>query len=124
QRSLDISIPETIPKPQANRQIENHIDIRSSLTAGWHDRRPQLDVLASTLVEAEAYAQTLSFPRAGNREHDIRVSGGRGQMQVRLNVEFEIAQRLCAAPASGVRQQQVGPEPDKAADPVRLPVEN
>src|SRR5262249_13267418 len=70
---LDISTPETISEPQANRQIEHHIDVRPSFTARWHDRRPKLEVLASSLVEAEADAQTFSFPPAGDREHDICV---------------------------------------------------
>src|SRR5262249_28835395 len=121
---LDISTPETIPEPQANRQIEHHIDVRPSFPAGWHDRRPKLEVFASTLVEAEADAQTFSFPPAGNREHDICVSSGRGQIQVGLNVEFEIAQRLCAAPAISMRQQQISSESNKTAHRIRLFIED
>ena len=59
---LDISIPETIPETEANSQIEHHIDVGASFTASRNDCRPKLDVLASSLVEAEADAQTLSFP--------------------------------------------------------------
>jgi hypothetical protein len=54
ERGLHISIPETIPKPEANCQIEDHIDGGASFTASRNDRRPKLDVLASSLVEAEA----------------------------------------------------------------------
>src|SRR5580704_11014555 len=93
--SFDIPLPEMIPEIQANRQIEHHINVGASLTAGWDDCRPKLDVLASTLIEGEADAQTLSLPPAGNWQHDIGVSGGRRQIQVGLHVEFEIAQGLC-----------------------------
>ena len=51
---FDISLPETIPETQANRQIEHHINVSASLTAWRNDCRPKLDVLASTLIEGEA----------------------------------------------------------------------
>ena len=54
ERCVDIPVPETIPETQANRQIEHHVDISASFTAGRNDRRPKLDALASTLIEGEA----------------------------------------------------------------------
>src|SRR5580704_8336003 len=76
-RGLDISIPEAIPKTRANGQIEHDIDVGASFTASRNDRGPKLDVLARTQIEGEANAQTLSFPPAGNRKHDIGVRSGR-----------------------------------------------
>src|SRR5580692_10291259 len=102
ERCLDIPVPEMIPEAQANRQIEDHVDISASFTAGRNDRRPKLDVLASTLIEGETDAQTLSLPSAGNRQHDIGVSGSRRQIQVGLNMKFEAAQCLCAPPSISV----------------------
>src|SRR6202030_3074737 len=112
---FDIPLPETIPEPQTNRQIEHHINVSASLTACWNDRRPKLDVLASTLIEREADAQPFSLPPAGNRQHDVGVSGGWCQIEVGLNVKFQAAQRLCVPLGISVRQQQIGPENNEPA---------
>src|SRR5260370_26226495 len=117
---FDIPLPETIPETEANRQIEQHINISASFAAGWNDRRPKLDVLASILVEGETDAQPFSLPPAGNRQHDVGVSGGWCQIEVGLNVKFQAAQRLCAPLSISVRQQQIGPETDEPAHLIGL----
>ena len=73
---FDIPIPETISEAQANRQIKHHVNVSPSFTARLNNGRPKLDVFASTLIEAKADPQPLSFPSAGNREHDIGIGGG------------------------------------------------
>src|ERR1700730_5411397 len=93
---FDIPLPETIPETEANRQIEHHINISASFAAGWNDRRPKLDVLASTLIEGEADPQPFSLPPAGNRQHDVGVSGGRRPIHVGLHLKFEATQCFCA----------------------------
>jgi|ERR1700730_14827447 len=100
---LDITVPETIPETEANRQIEHHVDVSASFTAWRNDRRPKLDILASTLIEGEPDTQTLSLPPAGNRQHDVGVSGGWCQIEIGLNVKFQATQRLCAPLSISVR---------------------
>src|ERR1700736_3202477 len=103
QRRLDIPLPETIAETEANGQIEHHINVCASLTSWRNDCRSKLDVFASTLIEGEADAQTFSFPPAGDRQHDVGVSGGWCQIEVGLNVKFQATQRLCAPRSVSVR---------------------
>jgi hypothetical protein len=49
---LDISIPEAIPEPQTNRQIEHHVDVSASLTTGRNDHLAPSGVTPATLRNA------------------------------------------------------------------------
>ena len=89
---------------------------RGATTAG-----PKLHQLAGILVEAEADAQPLAFPGAGDRQHDIGEGGGRASGRDRSGREI----RARAAPrrraprrratAAGWRRTRPARAPGRAA---------
>ena len=113
ERRVDIAVPELVAETETHRKIEDDVDIGACLAARRDDGQPQLHEFAGILVEAEADAQPLAFPGAGDRQHDIGEGGGRCQVQVGVDMEFEPLQRLGAARGVGMRQQQVEAEPDQ-----------
>ena len=119
---IDVAVPEQVAEPEADREIEHDIEVGARLTARRDDGRPKLHQLAGILIKREADPQPLPLPGAGDWQYDIGKGGGRRQVEVGLDMEFEGAQRLPATRCVGVRQQQIGAKPNEAPHAVRLGV--
>ena len=109
-----------LAETETDREVEHDVDIGPRLAARRDDGRAKLHQFAGILVEAEADAQPLALPGAGDRQHDVGISGGGRQIEIGLDVKLQLAQRLGAARRIGMRQQQVGAEPDQRANTVGL----
>ena len=105
QRGRDIAMPELIAEAQKDSQIEHDVNIGPGLAARRDDCGAELHQLAGILIKPEANPQPFPLPGASNRKHDIGVGGGRRQIEIGLDMEFEPTQRLGAARRIGVRQQ-------------------
>jgi len=124
ERRLDIAMPEMSTEAETDRQIENDVEIRAGLAGRRHHRGAKLHQFAGILIEPEADAQPLALPGAGDRQDDVGMGGGRRQVEIALDMKLEAAQRLGAARGIGVRQQQIEPEADQRANPIRLPLDH
>src|SRR5215472_4632753 len=116
---IDVAVPEQVAQPEADREIEHDVEVGTRLTARRDDGGAKLHQLTGILIKPEADTQPLPLPGAGDWQYDIGKGGGRRQVEVGLDMEFEGAQRLRATRCVGVRQQQVGAKPNEAPHAVR-----
>ena len=67
QSGVHVALPEVLAEAQPHREIEHHVDVGARLATRRHQRGPQLDPLAGSLIDAETDAQTFAFPGARDR---------------------------------------------------------
>src|SRR4051794_30028447 len=124
QPSLDIALPEMLSQAKPYREVEHQIDVGPSLTAWRHDRRTKLNLRVGGLTEPETDTQPFAFPRTRDWQDNIGIGGGGRQIQIRLHVEFEVAQRFSASRGVGMGQQQVDTEPNQTTHAIGLAIED
>ena len=71
---------------------------------------------------ADWSSEPFPFPRARDRQDDVGEGSSRRQVEIGLHMEFQVTQCSRAGCGVGMRQQQVGAEPDQGAHAIRLDV--
>src|SRR2546429_639358 len=104
QSRLDIAFPEVLTETEPDCEVEYQVNVRTRLSSRLNNGRAQLNPFAGLLIEPETDAQSFTLPAARYRQDNVGESGCRRQVEVGLNVEFELAQCIRASCSIGMRQ--------------------
>src|SRR5262249_23078644 len=117
--SIDFAMPEMFAKAEARGELEDEIRVGSRLSGRSHHGAAKLDQGLCFHIDLEADLQGFALEAGCDGQHNVGERGRRGHEEIGVNIELQCGKRSTATYGVGVREQQVGSEPDQPAQRIR-----